>query len=162
MEALKKRDIEYNPLIAQHRPFEIWSTVDSLGRKIIWNDGVYKIAVDSYKSPTLLRLFAPATKGEKVVGELICSSKELFGKKYIYLNFVTVDSNHRGQAYSHRMVNCLLSILNNDIEGIITNYESRKNPKPMRTFFEALGGFINTNGYLEIKNPKNATNGRIR
>jgi len=91
------------------------------------------------------------------VGELICTIKKIFGRKYIVLNYVTVDTKHRGGGYSYRMMNCLLSVLNNDIEGVLTNYSRRINKKPMKKFFECLGGFKNELGYLEIKNPKNKT-----
>ena len=52
------------------------------------------------------------------------------------------------------MINSLLSILNDNIEGIVTNYKLRQNRKSMKRFFEYLGGFINDFNYLEIKNPK--------
>jgi len=52
------------------------------------------------------------------------------------------------------MMNCLLSILNPNIKGLITNINDRLNVKPMFKFFNELGGYKNDFGYLEILNPK--------
>jgi hypothetical protein len=88
------------------------------------------------------------------VGELLCTPKERFGKKYIYLKFVRVDDDHKGSGYSFKMLNCLLAMLPSDTEGIISNFTSRNNPKPILNLFKTLGGFKNDFGYIELKNPK--------
>lgn len=151
---LKKRDYEFSPELLKPKGFELWAKVDSVGRKLIWQDSNYKIAVDSYLHPNVLRLITDATIGEKKVGELVCNEKNIFGKKYISLTYVNVDNEHKGAGYSFKMMNCLIAILSEDIEGIITNFENRINPKPVKKLFKTLGGFKNSFGYLEIKNPK--------
>jgi hypothetical protein len=152
---LGKRDYEYSPEMLRQKPFELWAKVDSLGRKLIWHDTRYKIVVDCYENPTLLRLFTEATIGEKKVGELICSEAEYFGKKYTRLYYVNIDKLHKGAGYSYKMMNCLIAILPQHIEGIITQYTDRIEPEPVKKLFTNLAGFVNDFGYLEIKNPKN-------
>lgn len=154
VEVLKKRDYEFSPELLKPKGFELWAKVDSLGRKLIWQDSNYKISVDSYSHPTVFRLLTKATKGEKKIGELVCSEKTMFGKKYISLNYVNVFDEHKGAGYSFKMMNCLISMLSEDIEGIITNFDNRIDPKPVKKLFTSLGGFKNSFGYLEIKNPK--------
>jgi len=155
---LRKRDLEYNFKITLQKDCEIWASVDCIGRKVIFKDSNYKITVDNYEKPSVLRLFFKSTVNQNFikVGELVCTEKKIFSRNYIFLNYVDVENNHRGGGYSHRMMNCLLSILNKDVEGILTNYSQRLNKKPMLKFFNSLGGFKNELGYLEIKNPKNA------
>lgn len=150
----KKCDYEYSPEILRQKPFELWAKVDSLGRKLIWQDENYKIIVDCYENPTLVSLYTEATIGERKVGELICSESEYFGKKYIRLHFLDIERKHKGAGYSYKMMNCLLSILPENIEGIITNYSDRLNPEPIKKLFTNLAGFVNDFGYLEIRNPK--------
>jgi len=151
---LRKPDWEYSPEIVARKNCEIWANVDFFGRNVIYRDSNYKIVVDSFNKPQVVRLFTNATINEKKVGELIVTHKEYKGKKYIYLNYISISDKYKGGAYSFRMINSLLSILNHDIEGIVTNYELRNKKSAMKTFFQYLGGFVNDFNYLEIKNPK--------
>lgn len=153
-EQLKKRDYEYSHELIKPKVFELWANVDSFGRKLIYNDSEYKISVDSYSNPRILRLFTKATKGDKKVGELVCFRKTFYGKNYVSMKYVKIDSEHRGQGYSYKMINCLLAILDEEVEGLITAYKSRYNQKPMYQLFVSLGGYINEFEYLEIRNPK--------
>lgn len=151
---LKKPDWEYSPEIIKAKNCEFWSNVDSLGKNVIYQDTDYKIVVDSFNNPSLIKLYKKRKYNEKKVGEIICSKKTYSNKDYIYLNYINIVDEYKGGAYSYRMVNSLLSILNKNIEGIVTNYEVRKNKKSMKLFFNNLGGYLNEFGYLEIKNPK--------
>jgi len=151
---LRKPDWEYSPEIVASKNCEIWANVDYFGRNVIYRDSKYKIVVNSFNKPEIIRLFTNATINEKKIGELICTHKTYNGKKYVYLNYINIEDKHKGGAYSYRMINSLLSILKDDIEGIVTNYKIRQNHKPMKKFFDYLGGFVNEFNYLEIKNPK--------
>lgn len=151
---LKKPDWEYSPEIISFKNCEIWANVDSFGRNVIYRDCKFKIVVDSFNKPQVVRLFTNASINEKKVGEIVVTHKEVNNKNYVYVNYTYIQDNYKGGAYSFRMLNSLLSILNENIEGILCNYEVRKNRKSMKTYFEYLGGFINDFGYLEIKNPK--------
>lgn len=151
---LRKPDWEYSPEIVSQKNCEIWANVDFFGRNVIYRDSNYKIVVDSFNKPQIVRLFTNAVINEKKVGELVCTHKQYKGKNYIYLNYIYIQDKYKGGAYSFRMINSLLSILNEDIEGIVTNYKVRQNRKSMQKFFEYLGGYINDFDYLEIKNPK--------
>ena len=150
----KKPDWEFSPEIVSAKNCEIWANVDSFGRNVIYRDSKYKIVVDSFNNPQVVRLFTNAIIHEKKVGELVCSLKTYNRKQYIYLNYISIFDNYKGGAYSFRMINSLISILNKNIEGLVTNYKVRQNHTSMRKFFESLGGFVNEFGYLEIKNPK--------
>lgn len=150
----KKRDYEFSPELLKSKPFELWATVDTLGRKLIYQDKDYKIAVDSFNSPTQLKLYTKATIGEKEVGQLICGVVNYFDKSYMKLYFIQINDAHKGKGYSFKMMNCLLSILRPETQGIITNYSDRLNPEPLEKLFTSLGGYINKFGYFEIKNPK--------
>lgn len=152
--ALNKRDYEFSPELLKPKNFELWAKVDSVGRKIIWRDSDYKISVDSYSSPSVLRIFTEATIGEKKVGELVCARKEYFGKQYICLTYVKINAPHKGAGFSFKMLNCLLAILDENIQGVITPYKKRNSPKLIYGLFEPLGGFVNDFGYLELTNPK--------
>ena len=44
--------------------------------------------------------------------------------------------------------------LNDNIKGIITNFDSRQNSSSILKLFTTLGGYKNDFGYLQIKNPK--------
>lgn len=149
-----KKDWEMNPLIISPKNCEIWANVDIVGRNVVYRDSNYKVVVDSFNKPQIVRLFTQATINEKKVGELICSEKMYFGKKYLFMNYVKIDDNHKGGGYSYRMMNSLLSILQDDVQGIITLYKQRSNYKEMYNYFSVLGGFVNEFGYLEIRNPK--------
>jgi len=88
------------------------------------------------------------------VGELVCSKKTYFNNDYFYINYVVVSDKHKGSGYSYRMMNCLLSILNPNIKGLIVNIKDRLEVKPMIKLFTELGGYKNGFGYMEILNPK--------
>ena len=45
--------------------------------------------------------------------------------RYISMKYVFVNDNHKGRGFSYRMVNSLLSVLNEDTQGIITNFDKR-------------------------------------
>ena len=150
-----RKDWEINPLISSMKNCEIWANVDMVGRNVIYRDSNYKIVVDSFNNPSVVRLFTQATINEKKVGELVCSKKTYFGKDYLFLNYIDINDDHKGGAYSYRMMNSLISILKEDIYGVVTLYKERKNHKEMFNFFSSLGGFVNDFGYLEIRNPKN-------
>jgi hypothetical protein len=149
-----KRDYEFSPIIIRDKNFELCARVDSFGRKLIWKDSHFAIEVDSFDNPTLLKLITTGIIGERKVGELLCSLKDYFGKTYMYIHYVDVHRLHVGAGYSFTMMNCLLFILDKNVEGLITNYNDRQNPKPIKKMFMVLGGFVNDYGYLEIKNPK--------
>lgn len=136
------------------KQFELWSKVDSLGRKIIWTDSDYRIAVNCYSNPTVFRLYGKAIYGEKKVGEMVCSNKSFFGENYLVLKYIKLEPHHIKDGYEFRLINSLLSILSDDIKGLITNYKNRSNPKPVQRLFEELGGYKNSFGYMEILNPK--------
>ena len=70
------------------------------------------------------------------------------------MKYVKVDTKHKGRGLSYRMVNSLLSVLNEEIKGIITNFDQRDKNSSVVKMFHNLGAFRNEFGYLEIQNPK--------
>jgi len=152
---LNKEDYEYNFEFFKPKQFEIWAKVDSMGRNIIYQDENYKISIDSFVNPTYLTLYYSKIGRDFKVGELICTDKYFKSGRYITMKYVSVQNNHKGRGLSYRMVNSLLSILDTEIQGIITNFEQRDKNSPIVKMFCNLGAFKNELGYLEIKNPKN-------
>jgi hypothetical protein len=150
----KKADYEYSFELLKPKSFEIWARVDSMGRNIIYQDSEYKISIDNYIRPTLLKLYYNKKGRDMKVGELVCNEKNHLGKSYVSLKYIDIQDNHKGKGFSFRMINSLLSILNCNIEGIITNFDSRKNSSSILKLFTTLGGYKNDFGYLQIKNPK--------
>jgi hypothetical protein len=116
----KKRDYEYAIEIIKPQRLEIFATTDFLGRNIIFQDEKYKITLDSFEEPSVIKLLYKSENRDIKVGELICSKKTYFNNDYFYINYVTVSDKHKGAGYSYRMMNCLLSILNPNIKGLIT------------------------------------------
>ena len=150
----KKRDYEYAIDIIKPKRLEIFANVDFLGRNIIFQDEKYKITLDNFEEPSVLKLLYKSENRDIKVGELVCSKKTYFNNDYFYINYVTVSDKHKGAGYSYRMMNCLLSILNPDIKGLITTIKNRVDVKPILKLFNELGGYKNDFGYLEILNPK--------
>lgn len=150
----KKSDYEYSFELLKPKSFEIWARVDSMGRNVIYQDSEYKISIDNYIKPTLLKLYYNKKGKDMKVGELVCNEKIHLGKNYISLKYIDIQDNHKGKGFSFRMTNALLSILNFNIEGIITNFDSRQNSSSILKLFTTLGGYKNDFGYLQIKNPK--------
>lgn len=151
-----KKDWIINPKIISKKDCEIWANTDSLGRNVIYRDSNYKIVVDSFNEPKVVRLLTQSTTlTEKKVGELVCFEKKIFDKSYMYLKYISIEDAHNGCSYSYRMINSLISILNKSIYGLITPYKQRINHKDFYILFSNLGGYVNDFGYLEIKNPKN-------
>jgi len=160
VQLLNKQDYEYSFELLNPKQFEIWAKVDSMGRNIIYQDAEYKISIDSFENPKYLKLYFNKNGRDLKVGELICSDKyfnSTNGEKpvrYISMKYVFVNDNHKGRGFSYRMVNSLLSVLNDEIDGIITNFDNRNKNSSIVKMFSNLGAFKNGYGYLEIKNPK--------
>jgi hypothetical protein len=157
---LNKEDYEYNFELFKEKQFEIWAKVDSMGRNIVYCDNEYKISIDSFDKPSLVNLYYNYKGRDVKVGELICFDKYFISKnnqttfKFISMKYVTVQDKHKGRGLSYRMVNSLLSILNKEIKGIITNFDQRNKNSSIVKMFNNLGAFRNEFGYLEIQNPK--------
>jgi hypothetical protein len=150
----KKRDYEYGIEISKPKKFEIFANIDFFGRNIIFQDENYKISIDNFEEPNLIKLLYKSDNRDIKVGELVCTKKTYFNNDYIYINYVNVSDKHKGAGYSYRMMNCLLSILNPNIKGILSCYKDRIEKKPMVKLFSELGGYVNGFGYIEILNPK--------
>lgn len=150
----KKRDYEYAIEIIKPQRLEIFANIDFLGRNIIFQDEKYKITIDNFDEPSVLKLLYKSENRDIKVGELVCSKKTYFNNDYFYINYVVVSDKHKGSGYSYRMMNCLLSILNPSIKGLIVNIKDRLQVKPMIKLFTELGGYKNGFGYMEILNPK--------
>jgi hypothetical protein len=157
---LNKEDYEYNFELLKPKQFEIWAKVDSMGRNIVYWDNEYKISIDSFQKPSLVNLYYNSNGRDIKVGELICIDKYFISKnnhtpyKYLSMKYVKVDTKHKGRGLSYRMVNSLLSVLNEEIKGIITNFDQRDKNSSVVKMFHNLGAFRNEFGYLEIQNPK--------
>jgi hypothetical protein len=156
VELLKKhkKDLDYFPEIILGRSGNISAYIDDYLNKIVYQDGEYLITCDSFKSPKWLKLWHLSNNNQVLVGELLCKEKIVFNAKYISVINVEIDKAHRGKGFSYRLYNSLLSNLEKEVRGIISHHKLRQNKKRANKIFNNLGGFVNTNGYLEIPNPK--------
>ena len=156
MELLKKykTDLDYSPDILLGRSGNISAYIDDFSNKVLYEDGEYLITCNSFISPQWLKLWHLSHDNHILVGELLCRQKDIFKAKYVSIINVSIDKEHRGKGFSYRLYNSLLSNLPEDCRGIITDQKIRQDKKRAYKIFTNLGGFLNTNGYLEIPNPK--------
>ena len=150
-----KKDIDYSPNILLGRSGSISAYIDDYSNKVLYKDTEYIITCNSFKSPEWLKLWHLSHDNQFLVGELLCRKKTLFNVEYASIINVSIDKEHRGKGFSYRLYNSLLSNLPKNYMGIIDNYKVKIDKKRAYKIFHNLGGFLNSNGYLEIPNPKN-------
>lgn len=157
MEVLRKHknDLDVSPEILLGRMGNITAYIDEYLNRILWKDDEYLITCNSFTSPQWLKLWHLSPLNQNLIGELLCKEKPCFNQKYISIINIEIDKEHRGKGFSYRMYNSLLSNLPKDVNGIIANHKIRTNKKRAYKIFTNLGGYLNSNGYLVIPNPKN-------
>lgn len=118
---------------------------DEHGKKIVWEQGDYSIAVNSLPEPSYITLWY---QGERM-GSFYVDILNKSGKKWYKVSSVHINQQHKGKGLGKKMYQVLLSIPN-DVEGIYSYLPDRSNKKQIPKIYSSLGGYVEDGDHAYI------------
>lgn len=129
--------------------------IDSYGKKIVYENDGYSIAVSDDVNPTRVSLWYE----KKNVGNLYLQMTNFKSKKYMKVSSLEILPKFRGQGLSTIFYKVALKYLDKDVKGIISYLPDRINKKQVPKIYSKLNAFIVDSDYQII--PKKANEALI-
>lgn len=118
---------------------------DEHGKKIVWEQGDYSIAVNSLPIPSYITLWYQGERMGSFYVDIINKS----GEKWYKVSSIHINNNHKGKGLGKKMYQVLLSIPN-EIKGIYSYLPDRSNKKQVPAIYNSLGGYVKDGDYAYI------------
>jgi ribosomal protein S18 acetylase RimI-like enzyme len=121
--------------------------VDKNGNNVVFDNGLYRIVVDSPNNATYVTLWYMKDKWQKV-GALHSYKKNLWltriDKPHIVglclsIDYIEISPKHRGLGYAKKMYRALIDFSAPDVKGLFSYLPNRSNKKQIPRIYASFG-----------------------